>query len=126
LRERLSDQFEGGRDEQSGGADIVLDFGRIFEIVKQGWWIIGLCAFIAGTLAAIITLQITPKFTARAQLLLSQPNNASSAIENLFPELNLSKEAVAGEIAVMTARPKKSLLSRAKSTWNAPSVRSRA
>ena len=105
MRERLSEQFEGNRDDQSGGADIALDFGRMAEIVRNGWWVIASCAFVAGLLAAIIVLQITPKYTGRAQLLLSQPNNASSAIENLFPELTLSKEAVAGEIAVMTASP---------------------
>lgn len=105
MRERLADQFEGNRDDRSGGADVALDFGRMAEIIRNGWWVIASCAFVAGLLAAIIVLQITPKYTGRAQLLLSQPNNASSAIENLFPELTLSKEAVAGEIAVMTASP---------------------
>ncbi|MEL6640313.1 MAG: polysaccharide biosynthesis tyrosine autokinase [Pseudomonadota bacterium] len=100
MRERLSDQFEGSR-EDSGGADIVLDFGRILEIIRNGWWIIALCGFLAALVAAIAVLQVTPKFQARAQILLSTPNNSTTAIENLFPELTLSKEAVAGEIAVM-------------------------
>lgn len=101
MRERLSDQFEGSRDD-GGSTDIVLDFGRMLEIVRQGWWIIAICAILAALTAAIAVLQITPKFQARAQILLSTPNNSTTAIENLFPELTLSKEAVAGEIAVMT------------------------
>ncbi len=100
MRERLSDQFESNRDD--GGTDIVLDFGRMLEIVRNGWWIIAICAFLAALVSAIAVLQITPKFQARAQILLSTPNNSTTAIENLFPELTLSKEAVAGEIAVMT------------------------
>ena len=101
MRERLSDQFEGSRDSD-GGTDIVLDFGRIFEIIRNGWWIIAICGFLAALVASIAVLQMTPKFQARAQILLSTPNNSTTAIENLFPELTLSKEAVAGEIAVMT------------------------
>jgi len=68
LRERLSDQFDSGRDDS--GADLVLDFGRMVEIVRGGWLIIAACGFLAALIAAVAVLQVTPKYEARAQILL--------------------------------------------------------
>lgn len=101
MRERITNQFESHPADPAGGTDVTLDFGRMLEIVRNGWWIFAACGFMAALMSAIYVLQITPKYTARAQVLLSAPNNTTTAIENLFPELTLSSEAVAGEIAVM-------------------------
>lgn len=101
MRERLTNQFEAGSGESGNGTEVALDFGRIFEIIRQGWWIIAICGFLAAVVSTLQVLQVTPMFAARAQVLLSAPNNATTAIENLFPEFTVSAEAVAGEIAVM-------------------------
>lgn len=120
MRERLTNQFEGRGGEASGGTEVTLDFGRMFEIVRRGWWIIAGCGFIAAVVSALFVLQVTPQYTARAQVLLSAPNNSTTAIENLFPELTLSSEAVAGEIAVMRSSRQLRSVSEALNLVNEP------
>ncbi|MFD2740007.1 GumC family protein [Sulfitobacter aestuarii] len=103
MKELLHDPFRNNSSQPAGGGDLVLDFARIIQIIRNGWWIIALSALVTGTIAAAMVLQATPVYVARAQIMMGQPGGSSNAIENLFPELTLSKEAMAGEIALMTA-----------------------
>ncbi|MCL6285642.1 polysaccharide biosynthesis tyrosine autokinase [Ruegeria sp. 2012CJ41-6] len=90
--------------ETSGSStDIQLDFARVLQIIRKGWWIIALGAFLGALFAAVMVLRATPTFTATAQIMLGQENRADVTLGNLFQELNLDNADIAGEIAIITS-----------------------
>ncbi|WP_138470273.1 polysaccharide biosynthesis tyrosine autokinase [Poseidonocella sp. HB161398] len=82
---------------------IVLDFGKIFSILRGGWWIIGAAGFTGALFAAVLVLRMEPTFSARAQLLMGTPNGTGNVFGTLVQDLNLDDDAIAGEIAIITS-----------------------
>lgn len=95
--------FDVGQMRFQPQNDIVLNFGQIFSILKQGWWLISLFAFVGTLIAVVLVLRVTPSYTASAQLLLGQKSQVDDAMGALFPDLRLDDAAVSGEIAILTS-----------------------
>ncbi|MCK0168473.1 polysaccharide biosynthesis tyrosine autokinase [Jannaschia sp. S6380] len=89
--------------EGGGSQDMVLDFGRILAIMRRGWWLIAGLGFLGAVIAAILVLQVTPTYQARAELLLGQKGRVDDAMGALFQDLRLDDAAISGEIAIITS-----------------------
>ena len=83
--------------------DIVLDFGKIFGILKRGWWLITGLGLAGALAAAVIVLNVEPTYRAYAQLLMGQANRPGGALGVLMQDLNLDDDAITGEIAVINS-----------------------
>ncbi|MEM8848698.1 MAG: polysaccharide biosynthesis tyrosine autokinase [Pseudomonadota bacterium] len=88
---------------EGGSQDIVLDFGRIFSIIRRGWWLIGGLGFLGALIAAILVLQVTPIYQSGAQMLLGQKSRIDDTMGALFEDLRLDEAAISGEIAIITS-----------------------
>ncbi|MEM7709205.1 MAG: Wzz/FepE/Etk N-terminal domain-containing protein, partial [Pseudomonadota bacterium] len=83
--------------------DLVLDFGRIFAILRRAWWLIGGLGLSGGLVAAIIVLQMTPVYQSGGELLLGQKSRVDDAVGTLFQDLRLDDAAMSGEVAIITS-----------------------
>lgn len=83
--------------------DIVLDFGRILAILRQGWWIIAGTGFAGALIGAIMVLRVEPTYSATAQLLMGQKSRAEGPLGALMQDLRLDDDAISGEIAIITS-----------------------
>ena len=99
--------FEGPLAAPSGFAgrfaEVELDFGHIFGLIRRGWWIIAIGAFLGGLLAAVMVLRVPPTYVARAQILLGQQSLADDTLGQLFEGLALDNADIAGEIAIINS-----------------------
>lgn len=87
----------------SSEGDTVLDFGKIFQILRQGWWIIAGLGFTGALLAAVLVLQVEPTYSAKAQLLMGQNNRPGGTLGALMQDLNLDDDAITGEMAIINS-----------------------
>ena len=85
--------------------DFVLNLSEIARLIRQGLWVIVASTLICGLIAAYLVLQVTPTFTATAQILLGQQSRADDALGNLFEGLDLDNQEIAGQIAIMNSAP---------------------
>ncbi|MEM7641574.1 MAG: polysaccharide biosynthesis tyrosine autokinase [Pseudomonadota bacterium] len=88
---------------EGASQDLVLDFGRIFSIIRRGWWLIGGLGFTGALIAAILVLQVTPIYQSRAEMLLGQKSRIDDTMGALFEDLRLDEAAISGEIAIITS-----------------------
>lgn len=83
--------------------DPEITVAQLLTILRRGWWIIALGAFLGTLAAATMVLRATPIFTAKAQIMLGQKNRADDTLGNLFQEFNLDNADIFGEIAIITS-----------------------
>ncbi|MEO1749570.1 MAG: Wzz/FepE/Etk N-terminal domain-containing protein, partial [Pseudomonadota bacterium] len=83
------------------GSDFVLNLTELLDLLRRKAWIIVLSAMLCGLFATYSVLQVTPTFTATAQILLGQQSRADDALGNLFEGLDLDSSQIAGQIAIM-------------------------
>ncbi|MEY8800920.1 GumC family protein [Leisingera sp. XS_AS12] len=76
---------------------------QLLSILRRGWWIIVMGAFLGTLAAAALVLRATPVFTAKAQIMLGQQNRADDTLGNLFQEFNMDNADIFGEIAIITS-----------------------
>lgn len=83
--------------------DIVLDFTKIFGILRRGWWVFMGTGLIGAVIAALLVLQVEPTYSAKAQLLIGQNSRSEGGLGALLQDLNVDDDAIASEIAILTS-----------------------
>jgi succinoglycan biosynthesis transport protein ExoP len=103
VKHRAFQPHSASLESSTSGNDIILDFSKIFEILRRGWWIITGAGFAGAVIAAFLVLQVEPTYSAKAQLLIGQNSRSDGGLGALLQDLNLDDDAIASEIAILTS-----------------------
>ncbi|QBR38597.1 hypothetical protein ETW23_22110 (plasmid) [Leisingera sp. NJS201] len=87
----------------AAASDPEMTVAQLLTILRRGWWIIAIGAFLGTLAAAVLVLRATPVYTAKAQIMLGQKNRADDTLGNLFQELSMDNADIVGEIAIITS-----------------------
>lgn len=82
---------------------MVIDLGRIFGLLRRGWWIMAGTGFAGALIAAVLVLQVDPTYSAKAQLLMGRADRSDDVLGALIQDRNIDDDAIAGEIAIITS-----------------------
>lgn len=96
---RLRDRSEG--PHAAGAAPDLVDMGGILRLVWRRKWIVIGAALAAFALALVAASQMTPMYTATAQVMLDTRQQRVTTTEEVVSEIELSDAAVLSEVAII-------------------------
>jgi exopolysaccharide transport family protein len=82
-------------------ADDAIDLRQILNFLQRRWKLIATTALLVTALAFVVTIALTPRYTATAQVLLEPKKDGIFGADSILPELNLDSGNVDSQISVI-------------------------
>ncbi|MEM1384154.1 MAG: polysaccharide biosynthesis tyrosine autokinase [Pseudomonadota bacterium] len=86
---------------QAAPTEASITLGQIIGILRRRIWMIAACILFFVVLTGGILSQLTPEYSANAQIKLDQQEGVNRSFQDLVTELDIDSKVIAGELAVI-------------------------
>ena len=84
--------------------DIEIDFAEIFRVLRRRRWVLGGCVLLITSVVLLVTFQLTPRYTASAEVLIDPRDRNVADLDSVLSGLSSDASTIESQIQLIRSR----------------------